>query len=134
MFHTIIAVGNVGRDAEQRFTPSGDPVTSFSVASNRQFTNKAGEAVKEVIWFRVTTWGKLAETCNRYVKKGMKVLVEGMLTPDKATGCPRAWKRDDGEPASSYEVTASTVRFLSRTDEPAAQPELAQVGDEDLPF
>lgn len=134
MFHTLIIAGNVGRDAEQRFTPSGDPVTSFSVASNRQYTNKAGEAVKETIWFRVTTWGKQAEVCNKYVKKGMKVLVEGMLQPDKKTGCPRAWKRDDGEPASSYEVTASTVRFLSRaTDEPA-QPELPQADDNDLPF
>jgi single-strand DNA-binding protein len=81
MYHTIIIIaGNVGRDPEMRYTPSGQPVTSFSVATNRQYTSSSGETVKETIWFRVTTWGKTAEVCNQYVKKGSKVLVEGTLT------------------------------------------------------
>src|SRR6185369_14782291 len=75
MFHTIIIVGNVGKDPEMRYTPSGQAVTSFSVATNRQYTTGSGEQVKETIWFRVTTWGKQAEVCNQYVKKGSKVLV-----------------------------------------------------------
>ena len=117
MYHTLIVVGNVGKDPEMRYTPSGQAVTSFSVATNRQYTTGNGEQVKETVWFRVTTWGKQAEVCNQYVKKGMKVLVEGRLTPDKGTGGPRVWTRQDGTPAASFEVTASTVRFLSSRGE-----------------
>ncbi|MCX6082285.1 MAG: single-stranded DNA-binding protein [Chloroflexi bacterium] len=113
MYHTLILVGNVGRDPEMRYTPSGQPVTSFSVATNRQYTANSGETVKETVWFRVTTWGKTAETCNQYVKKGSKVLVEGRLTADTATGGPRVWNAQDGTPRASFEVSASTVRFLS---------------------
>ena len=117
MYHTLIIVGNVGKDPEMRYTPSGQAVTSFSVATNRQYTTGNGEQVKETIWFRVTTWGKQAEVCNQYVKKGMKVLVEGRLTPDKATGGPRVWTKSDGSAGASFEVTASTVRFLSSRGE-----------------
>jgi len=117
MYHTLILVGNVGRDPEMRYTPSGQPVTSFSVATNRQYTANNGETVKETIWFRVTTWGKQAEVCNQYVKKGSKVLVEGRLTPDANTGGPRVWTAQDGAPRASFEVNASTVRFLSSRGE-----------------
>ncbi len=117
MYHTLILVGNVGRDPEMRYTPSGQPVTSFSVATNRQYTANSGETVKETIWFRVTTWGKQAEVCNQYVKKGSKVLVEGRLTPDANTGGPRVWTAQDGSSRASFEVTASTVRFLSSRGE-----------------
>jgi len=117
MYHTLIIVGNVGKDPEMRYTPSGQAVTSFSVATNRQYTTGNGEQVKETVWFRVTTWGKQAEICNQYVKKGMKVLVEGRLTPDKGTGGPRVWTKNDGTPAASFEVTAGTVRFLSSRGE-----------------
>ena len=89
MYHTIIIVGNLGRDPEVRYTPSGQPVTSFSVATNRQYTNNAGETIKETLWFRVSAWGKTAEVCNQYLKKGSKVLVEGRLMADPATGGPR---------------------------------------------
>jgi len=117
MYHTIIIVGNVGKDPEMRYTPSGQAVTSFSVATNRQYTTGNGEQVKETIWFRVTTWGKQAEVCNTYVKKGMKVLVEGRLTPDKATGGPRTYTKPDGSAGASFDVTAGTVRFLSSRGE-----------------
>lgn len=115
MYHTIIIVGNVGKDAEMRYTPSGAAVASFSVATNRQYTSSNGEQVKETVWFRVSAWGKQAEVCNTYVKKGMKVLVEGRLTSDKDTGGPRVY---GDPPKASYEVSAGTVRFLSsRQDE-----------------
>ena len=117
MYHSLIIVGNVGKDPEARMTPSGQAVTSFSVATNRDYTTGTGEKVKETIWFRVTTWGKQAEVCNQYVKKGMKVLVDGTLTPDKVTGGPRVWTKNDGNPAASFEVTAGTVRFLSNKSE-----------------
>src|SRR5512139_2691036 len=117
MFHTIIIVGNVGKDPEMRYTPSGQAVTVFSVATHRQYTTGSGEQVKETIWFRITTWGKQAEICNQYVKKGSKVLVEGRLNPDQSTGGPRIWNDQSGSPRASFEVTANTVRFLSSRGE-----------------
>lgn len=111
-FHTIIIVGNLGRDPEMRYLPSGQGVTSFSVASSRSYTNNQGEKVDETIWFRVSVFGKTAETCNQYLKKGSKVLVEGRLQADK-NGSPRIWTRQDGTPGATFEVTAQTVRFLS---------------------
>ena len=107
MYHTIIIVGNVGKDPEMRYTPSGQAVTSFSVATNRQYTAGNGEQVKETIWFRVSTWGKTAEVCNQYVKKGSKVLVEGRLTPDKNTGGPLALRGGswDNQPAGVRSAT-----------------------------
>jgi single-strand DNA-binding protein len=117
MYSTVIIVGNVGRDPEMRYTPSGQAVTSFSVATNRGYTNNNGENVKETTWFRVSAWGKQAETCNQYLRKGSKVLVEGRLTCDPATGGPRIWKAQDGSSRASFEVSAGTVRFLSSRNE-----------------
>ncbi len=113
MFQQVIVVGNVGKDAEMRYTPSGQAVCSFSVATSRKFNNAAGAEVNETTWFRCTTWGKLAETCSNFVKKGMKVLVEGRLTPDAETGGPKVFTKQDGSHGASYELTCNTVRFLS---------------------
>ncbi len=144
MFQTIILAGNLGRDPEMRYTPSGQPVTSFSVATNRQYTNNNGETVKETIWFRVSVWGKRAETCNQYLKKGSKVLVEGRLTADAATGGPRIWNAQDGTARASFEVNAQNVTFLSSRAEtegvmgggaPVSEEGMAPAGDEgDIPF
>lgn len=122
MYHTIIVVGNLGRDPEMRYTPSGQAVTNFSVATNRQYTSSDGTQVKETIWFRVSTWGKQAETCNQYLRKGSKVLVEGRLVADQKTGGPRVWEGQNG-PSASFEISASQVRFLSsrQDDEYASQ-------------
>jgi len=114
MYQKLIIIGNLGRDPEQRFTPSGDPVTSFSVATSRKY----GE-VDETTWFRVSTWEKLAETCNQYLHKGSKVLVEGALKPEI-----NVYQRKDGSYAASYDVTADTVRFLSGKDEQPANDEV----------
>lgn len=136
MFHTIIIAGNVGADPSMRYTPAGQPVTSFSVATNRQYTGANGETVKETVWFRITAWGKTGEICNQYVKKGSKVLIEGTLRPDPATGSPKVYDKGDGSKGSSYEVTAQTVRFLSSRDEGQGQPAGNFVGapDDDFPF
>jgi single-strand DNA-binding protein len=141
MYHTLILVGNLGKDPEMRYTPSGQAVANFSVAVNDSYTNSQGERVDRTIWIRVSTWGKLAETCNQYLKKGRKVLVEGRLTPDVNTGGPRVWTRQDGTPSASYEITANTVRFLSSkgetdggagsSDAPIGMP---SEGEEDVPF
>ncbi len=141
MFHTLIVVGNVGRDPEMRYTPSGQAVTSFSVASNRKYTSSNGEQISETIWFRISAWGKQAEICNQYLKKGSRVLVEGRLTPDKASGGPRIWQKQDGSSAASFEVTAQTVRFLSTRSESEAGGQGQDAGEmatapaeDDIPF
>ncbi len=117
MYHTIIIVGNLGREPEMRYTPGGQAVTNFSVATSRQYQGNDGQMVKETIWFRISVWGKQAESCNTYLHKGSKVLVEGRLQPDPSTGGPRVFQRQDGTSGSSFEVTASTVRFLSSRGE-----------------
>jgi single-strand DNA-binding protein len=111
MFHKVILVGNLGRDPEMRYTPSGQAVTNMSVATNRTYTDGSGNQVKETVWFRVSVWGKQAETTHQYLRKGRQVLVEGRLNPDE-NGNPRIWNAQDGTPRASFEVTAQTVRFL----------------------
>src|SRR5574341_689496 len=113
MYQQIIVVGNLGRDPEMRYTPSGTPVTSLSVATNRKYTGSDGQVVKETTWFRVSVFGKSAESSAQYLKKGNACLVEGRMTPDKATGRPRIFTRPDGTQGTNYEVFANTVRFLS---------------------
>jgi len=139
MYHTIIIVGNLGRDPEMRYTPSGQAVTNFSVATNRNYTGTDGQPVKETMWFRISTWGKQAETCNQYLKKGSKVLIEGRLVPDKDTGGPKVFTRQDGTSGAAYDISASTVRFLSTRgeDEGGAMPgDVAPHTDDagDIPF
>lgn len=140
-YQTVIIAGNVGRDPEMRYTPSGQAVTSFSVAINEAYTSNSGEKVKKTVWFRVSAWGKQAETCNQYVKKGQMVLVEGRLTGDQATGGPRVWTGQDGQPRASFEISASTVRFLSSRQDgdggmggPADAGEMTAPSDDNIPF
>ena len=117
MFHKIIIVGRLGADPEQKYTADGKAVTTFSVAaSNRK---------DETVWFRVSTWDKQAEACNQYLRKGSKVLVEGRLKSN-SDGNPNVYQRKDGTWASSYEVVASAVKFLSGKDELPA--------NDDVPF
>ncbi len=140
MYHTIIIAGNLGRDPEMRYTPSGQAVTNFNVATNRQYTASDGTQVKETIWFRISTWGKTAEVCNQYLRKGSKVLVEGRLNADPQTGGPRIWQGQSG-PGASFEVTAATVRFLSSRGEEESYSgsdggysESMSSGDDSIPF
>jgi single-strand DNA-binding protein len=138
MFQKLVLVGRLGRDPEMRFTPTGQAVTSFSVATDRQYTDQAGKPVKETVWFRITAWGKLAETCNSYLQKGKLVLIEGRLTVDPKSGGPRVWTGQDGQPRASYEVTAQTVKFLSQRSESAGEggveEELDIAPSEEIPF
>ncbi len=69
----IIVIGNLGKDLEMRYTPSGQPVTSFSVASSRRYTTGSGEQREEAEWFNCSAFGKLADTCNQYLTKGKQV-------------------------------------------------------------
>ena len=103
--------GRLGKDAEMRYTPAGQAVTSFNVATGRKYTAGNGEQVEETIWFRVSVWGKLAEACQS-LTKGQRVYVEGRLTPDKASGGPKVFTKQDGTSAASFEVNAMQVIFL----------------------
>ena len=133
MYQTIIIAGNLGGDPEMRYLESGQAVTSFSVAANRNYKNSRGEQVKETTWFRVSVWGKQAETCNQYLKKGAKVLVEGRLNADQNTGGPRVWTGNDGVSKASFEINASTVRFLSSRPENGSMVQ-ENIVDDELPF
>lgn len=132
MLQKVIIIGNLGGEPESRFTPSGQQVTSFSVATTNQYKNAQGESVKETTWFKVQAWGKLADICKQYLSKGSKVYVEGRLTPDKNTGGPRIWTKQDNSSAASYDLNASEVKFLSPKNE-SAEPE-APVIDDEFPF
>jgi len=117
MYQKLTIVGNLGGDPEMRYTPSGQAVTNFSVATSRRWTGSDGQTQEETIWFRVSTWGKLAEICNQYLSKGSKVLAEGRLNIDKESGGPRIWTDQSGKPRASYEMTALEVKFLSSRSE-----------------
>ena len=116
MYQKIIIVGNLGGDPEMRYMPDGTAVTNFSVATNRKWSDAGGQH-EEVTWFRVSVWRKQAESANQYLSKGSKVLVEGRLKPDPATGSPRTYLRQDSTVGASYEIAADTVRFLNSRDD-----------------
>ena len=109
-YQQIIVVGNVGRDPELRYTPSGIAVTDFSVASSRSWTNQEGERQERTTWWRVTCWRRQAEVVAQYVKKGRQVMVIAtQVEADAYTG-------KDGEARASLNITADEVRFLQGGD------------------
>lgn len=103
----VMVIGNLGSEPEMRFTPNGNPVTSFSVATNRVYTMTDGERKTETEWFNVVAWNKLAEQCNQFLAKGRLVYVEGRLRT-------RSWEGQDGQKRSRTEVIASRITFLDR--------------------
>src|SRR5438128_9493411 len=118
-------IGNVGRDPEMRYTPTGSAVTSFSVAVNRTWTGQEGPQ-KETEWFNIVTWNKLAENCSQYVKKGSSVYVEGRLKT-------RSWDGTDGQKHYRTELIAQTVEFLdSRASTTGQRPGEGAAVDDDL--
>jgi single-strand DNA-binding protein len=137
MYQKIIIVGRLGRDPEMRYTPSGQAVTSLSVATDNVRTVD-GKTIKETTWFRVSVFGKQAESCNTYLQKGKLVLVEGRLSTDAKTGGPRIWTAQDGTPRASFEILASSIKFLSARSEggesaPAGE-DFDNAPSEDIPF
>ena len=140
MYQKITIIGNLGRDPEMRYLPSGQAVTNISVASNHTFTDSNGQKVKETTWFRVSVWGAQAESVNQYLQQGSRVLVEGRLRPDPETGNPKIWTRKDGTPGSNFEITAQRVVFLSSREEDQALQSsepggmIESVDEDDIPF
>ncbi len=140
MFSQIILIGNLGNDPEMRYTPTGVPVSSFSLAVNKSWTNQEGQRQEKTTWYRINTWRKQAETVSQYLTKGSKVLVVGELED------ARAYTDRDGNLRASLEVTAQTVRFLSGRGEgashdsgsfqaaPAGGGDSQHVSEEEIPF
>ena len=122
----ITLIGNVGSDPEMRYTPNGKAVTSFRIATNYRYSGPDGERKEETEWFRVSVWGKQAESCNQFLSKGRRVYVEGRLRS-------RNWEGQDGQMRTSLEVSANRVIFLDRVA-PVSLPEEGELEPEDLPF
>lgn len=131
MYQQLTIVGNLGGNPELRYTPTGDAVVNFSVATNRRWTGTDGQPASQTTWFRVTVWGKSAEACNQYLVKGRQVLVVGTLQPEKDTGGPRVWTDTNGNARSSYEVRAGTVQFLGARDDQAPPQGSASQSNQD---
>jgi single-strand DNA-binding protein len=104
-----MVIGNMGRDPEMRYTPSGKPVTSFSLASSRSWTAPNGERREETEWFNVVAWGGLAEICNKKLFKSQQVYVEGRLQT-------RTWEDENGQRHFRTEVVASEMIILGPRD------------------
>ncbi len=134
----VMIIGNLGSDPEMRFTPNGNPVTTFRIAATSNRVSPEGERKQETEWFSVVTWNKLAETCNQYLAKGRRAYVEGRLQT-------RSWDGQDGQKHYRTEVIASRVLFLDKagttalTEEADVSAEAKSAGEgdisaEDLPF
>lgn len=119
-FNKVLLMGNLTRDPELRYVPSGQGVCSFSIAVNRTYASQSGEKKEETSFIRIVVWGRRGEVCNEYLKKGSPVFVEGRLQS-------RSWEAQDGQKRSSLEVIALNVQFLSR----APRGEDASVMDQD---
>ena len=140
MYNRVILAGNLGRDPEMRYTPSGQAVANLSVATNEKWKDRDGNSKERTVWWRVAVWGKQAETCNQYLSKGRQVLVEGRMNSDDS-GNPRTFQRQDGSWGATFEVTAQSVRFLGgRSPDSSQEGAVAEydgpppVIEDDIPF
>lgn len=101
----VIILGNVGADPELRYTPGGAAVTNFNIATNESWTDNNSEKQERTEWHRIVVWGRLAEICNQYLRKGSKVYVEGRLQT-------RSWEGQDGQKRYTTEVVAREMQML----------------------
>jgi single-strand DNA-binding protein len=129
----VMIIGNIGNEPEMRFTPNGNPVTSFRVATNRAYTTVEGERREETEWFTVVAWGRLAEQCNQFLAKGRRVYAEGRLRT-------HMWESQDGQRHYRTEIVANRVLFLDRRgtapfpDDKLEEGASGELEPEDIPF
>jgi single-strand DNA-binding protein len=140
----VILVGNLGRDPELRYTAGGQPVASFSIATNERWNDREGKTQERTEWHRIVVWGKQGENCANYLQKGRTVYIEGRLQT-------REWEDKEGQKRQTTEVVAQTVQFLDRREgaprasggsgepgassEPGSDPGPASSGgSDDIPF
>jgi single-strand DNA-binding protein len=102
----VILIGRLGKDPEMRFTQGGRAVTSFSLATNENWTDQSGERQERTEWHRIVTWGKLAENCAKLLNKGKQVYIEGRLQT-------RSWDDRDGNKRYTTEIVANAMQILS---------------------
>jgi single-strand DNA-binding protein len=125
----VMIIGHLGRDPEMRYTPSGRPVTTFTVATSRTWSTGDGERHSETEWFNVVAWGNLAEICKQYLTKGQQVYVEGRLQT-------RRWEDNEGVKHTSIEIVANEMMILSERRENTQSSETNDSSEveEDFPF
>ena len=113
----MLVIGNLGTDPEMRYSPNGNPVTSFRIATTRTYTTQDGDRRQETEWFTVVAWNQLAEQCNQYLSKGRRAYVEGRLQSHQ-------WQGNDGQNRFRNEIIAERVMFLDRAgDQRSSEPE-----------
>jgi single-strand DNA-binding protein len=124
----VMIIGNLGRDPEMRYTPSGKPVTTFSVATSRTWSTSDGEKREETEWFNVVAWSSLAEICKQYLTKGQQVYIEGRLQT-------RHWDDQEGNKHTSVEIVANEMIILSeRRETGEASAEAESIEEDEFPF
>jgi single-strand DNA-binding protein len=101
----VILLGRLGKDPEMKYTPNGNAVCNFSIATSETWNDKSGQKQERTEWHRIVVWGKLAELCNQYLKKGREAFVEGKLQT-------RSWDGNDGQKRYTTEILADNVRFV----------------------
>ena len=116
----VMIIGHLGRDPEMRYTPSGRPVTTFSVATNRSWNASDGERHTETEWFNIVSWGSLAEICKQFLTKGQQVYIEGRLQF-------RTWEDGEGKRHSSTEIVANEMIMLGERRETLQSEETPSV-------
>jgi single-strand DNA-binding protein len=124
----VMIIGNLGREPEMRYTPSGRPVTTFSVATSRTWNTSEGEKHVETEWFNVVAWSNLAEICKQYLTKGQQVYIEGRLQT-------RHWEDQEGNKHTSVEIVANEMIILGErreSGEGSSEPE--SIEEEEYPF
>jgi single-strand DNA-binding protein len=135
MINKAILLGRLGKDPEVRYMPNGDPVTTFSVATDEQWKDKSGEKVQKTEWHNIVTFRKLAEICGQYLTKGKLVYVEGKIQT-------RSWEDKEGKKRYTTEIVADTMKMLGGGSEkkegaPAERHENGPADDgqrDDVPF
>lgn len=123
-FNKVLLMGNLTRDPELRYIPSGTAVSTFDLAVNRVYKDQSGEKKQETSFVRIVVWARRAEVCAEYLKKGSSVFVEGRLRS-------RSWEAKDGQKRNTIEVIANNVQFLTRAskDRAPSQPPPGEVQD-----
>ncbi len=123
----VFLMGNLTRDPELRYVPSGSAVANLGIAVNRSYTSQSGEKKEEVCYVRVVAWSKLAEICGEYLTKGSPILVEGRLQS-------RSWETEDGQKRNTLEVIAVNIQFVGQKagGQGAAETGSMSSGSEDM--
>lgn len=111
----VMLLGRLGQEPELRYTPSGQAVCNFSMATSEAWSDKSGQKQERTEWHRIVVWGKMGELCNQYLSKGRQVLIEGSLQT-------RSWEAKDGSKRYTTEIVAKNVQFIGgRADAGAGQ-------------